>query len=78
MVVIVMAPGIDQPPGVPERAEQRLVQQLVSEPGIFVSNASCLNFRLEQRELASARQTVSDIGQRSITPSEAVSYRRTL
>ena len=45
---------------------------------VFVSNASCLNFRLEQRELASARQTVSDIGQRSITPSEAVSYRRTL
>ena len=25
---------------------------------VFVSNASCLNFRLEQRELASARQTV--------------------
>jgi len=30
------------------------------------------------QELASARQTMSDIGKRSITPSEAVSYRRTL
>jgi len=34
--------------------------------------------RLQLNELASARQTMSDIGQRSITLSEAVSYRRTL
>ena len=34
--------------------------------------------RPQLNELASARQTMSDIGQRSITLSEAVSYRRTL
>jgi hypothetical protein len=34
--------------------------------------------RLQLNEFASARKTMSDIEQRSITPSEAVSYRRTL
>lgn len=34
MVIVIVPPGLDQPPCVAERAEQRLVQQLVPQPGI--------------------------------------------
>ncbi len=34
MVVVIVPPGFDHLPGVPQRAEQRLVQQLVPEPGV--------------------------------------------
>lgn len=42
MVVVIVSPGFDQPTGLAERTEQRLVQQLVAQPNLTSSlSAAC-------------------------------------
>ena len=51
MVVVIVAPSLDQPAGLAERAEQRLVQQLVPEPGVEALR-ECVLHRLAGLDIA--------------------------